>query len=215
MKIIIVRARPGPQLWYFLFFHRAQGKLGSRLYALSKALMAFRFCTQIGPTEAQVLPCALAHKYVSITSYRGVEDRGAVKLRASVSQTTLSIMPTLASVCSTAGRLQMVKISKRSVGKKKLWALEDLSIRPQSRTRPKTCAGHFHGRARNWCQKLAPDQSYIVRHGVNFSVPRVPSNSPWKGSPHNFHALIWATCSWRNFAQMTERCSWALLITLQ
>ena len=26
VKIIIVRARPGPQLWYFLFSHRAQGK---------------------------------------------------------------------------------------------------------------------------------------------------------------------------------------------
>ena len=54
-----------------------------------------------------------------------------------------------------------------------------------------------------------------MRHCVKFSVPQLPSNSPWKGFPHNFHALIWATCSRRNFAQMTERCSWALLITLQ
>ena len=78
---------------------------------------------------------------------------------------------------------------------------------PACYTGPKTCAGHFHRRARNWCQKLAPDQSFIVRHCVKFSVPRVPSNSPWKGFRHNFHALIWATCSRRNFAQMTERCS--------
>ena len=119
VKIIIVRARPGPQLWYFLFSHRAQGKLGLRLYALSKALIAFRFCMRIGPTEAQVLPCPPARNNVSIPSYRGAEDRGAKTLRASVSRTTLSIMPTLASVCSTGGRLQMVKISKRSVGKLK------------------------------------------------------------------------------------------------
>ena len=119
VKIIIVSMRPGPQLWYFLFSHRAQGKLGSRLYALSKALIAFRFCMRIGPTEAQVLPCAPALNNVSIPSYRGAEDRGAETLRASVSRTTLSIMLTLASVCSTRGRLQMVKISKRSVGKLK------------------------------------------------------------------------------------------------
>ena len=84
------------------------------------SLMAFRFCTRIGPTEAQVLPCAPAHNNVWIPSYRGAEDRGAEKLRASVSRTTLFIMPTLASVCSTGGRLQMVKISKCSVGKLKL-----------------------------------------------------------------------------------------------
>ena len=84
------------------FSHRAQGKLGSRLYALSKALIAFRFCTRIGPTEAQVLPCAPARNNVSIPSYRGAEVRGAQMLRASVSRTTLFIMPTLASVCSTA-----------------------------------------------------------------------------------------------------------------
>ena len=45
---------------------------------------------------------------------------------------------------------------------------------------------------------VAPDQSFIVRHCVKFSVPWVPSNSPWKGFPHNFYALIWATCSRRN-----------------
>ena len=56
---------------------------------------------------------------VSIPSYRDAEDRGTETLGASVSRTTLSIMPTLASVCSTRGRLQMVKISKRSVGKLK------------------------------------------------------------------------------------------------
>ena len=211
-----VRAHHGPQSWYFLFSHRAQGKWESRFYALSKALIAFRFCTKIGPTEAHVLPCAPARNNVSIQSYRGAEVRLPEALRASVSRTTIFIMPTLASICSTGDRLQMVKISKRSVEKvKKLWALEDLYIRPQWRTRPKTCAGHFHWRARNWCQKLAPNQSFIVRHCVKFSVPWVSSNSPWKGFPHNFHALIWATCSWRIFAQMTERCSWALLITLQ
>ena len=74
---------------------------------------------RIGPTEAQELPCTPAHNNVSIPSYRGAEDRGTETLRASGSRTTLFIMPTLASVCSTGGRLQMVKISKRSVGKLK------------------------------------------------------------------------------------------------
>ena len=82
-------------------------------------MIAFRFCTWIGPTEAQVLPCAPARNNVSIPSYRGAEDRSAETLLASVSRITLSIMPTLASVCSTGERLQMVKISKRSVGKLK------------------------------------------------------------------------------------------------
>ena len=91
--------------------------MGLRLYALSKALIAFRFCTRIGPTEAQVLPCAPARNNVSILSYRGAEVRSAQMFRASVSRTTLFIMPTLASVCSTGGRLQMVKISKRSIRK--------------------------------------------------------------------------------------------------
>ena len=94
-------------------------QMGILLYALSKALIAFRFCTQIGPTEAQVLACAPARNNVSILIYQGAEDRGAKTLRISVSRTTLFIMPTLASVCSTGGRLQMVKISKRSVGKLK------------------------------------------------------------------------------------------------
>ena len=96
---------------------KANGDSG--LYALSKALIAFRFCTRKGPTEAQVLPCAPARNNVSIPSYRGVEVRRPEALRASVSRTTIFIMPTRASVCSTGGRLQMVKISKRSVGKLK------------------------------------------------------------------------------------------------
>ena len=41
---------------------------------------------------------------------RGVEVHRPEALRASVSRTTIFIMPTLASVCSTGGRLQMVKI---------------------------------------------------------------------------------------------------------
>ena len=94
-------------------------KLGSRLYALSEALISLRFCTRIGPTEAKALPFAPARNNVSITSYRGAEVRSPETLHASVSRTTIFIMPTLASVCSTGGRLQMVKISKRSVGKLK------------------------------------------------------------------------------------------------
>ena len=85
----------------------------------SKALITFRFCTRIGPTEAHVLPCAPARNNVSIQSYRGAEYRLPEALHASVSRTTIFIMPTLASVCSTGGRLQMVKISKRSFGKLK------------------------------------------------------------------------------------------------
>ena len=55
----------------------------------------------------------------NIMSYRGAEVRRPEALRASVSRTTIFIMPTLASVCSIRGRLQMVKISKRSIGKLK------------------------------------------------------------------------------------------------
>ena len=47
----------------------------------------------IGPTEAQVLPCAPARNNVLIPSYGGAEVRGAETLRASVSRTTLFIMP--------------------------------------------------------------------------------------------------------------------------
>ena len=149
----------------------------------------------------------------------GVEVRRPEALRASVSRTTIFIMPTRASVCSTGGRLQMVKISKRSVGKlksyehKKIFPLGPLGH--SSRPGLKLARVTFTDGLETRCQKLAPDQSFIVRHCVKFSVPRVPSNSPWKGFRHNFHALIWATCSRRNFEQMTERCSWALLITLQ
>ena len=82
----------------FPVFPSGPRQRGSQLYALSKALNAFRFCTQIGPTEAQVLLCAPARNNVSIPSYLGVDVRGAETLRASVSQTTLFIMPTLASV---------------------------------------------------------------------------------------------------------------------
>ena len=74
---------------------------------------------QIGPTEAQVLPCAPARNNVSIPIYRGILVSRPEVIRASVSRTTIFIMPTLASVCSTGGRLQMVKISKRSIGKLK------------------------------------------------------------------------------------------------
>ena len=93
--------------------------MGIAVVPLSKDLIAFRFCTLIGPTEAQVLQCAPASNNVSIPSYQGAEERDAETLRASVSRTTLFIMPTLASVCSTGSRLQMVKLSKRSVGKLK------------------------------------------------------------------------------------------------
>ena len=65
------------------------------------------------------MPCAPARNNVSLQSYRGAEVRLPEALRASVSRTTIFIMPTLALVCSTGGRLQMVKISKRSVGKLK------------------------------------------------------------------------------------------------
>ena len=81
VKIIIVRPHPGPQSWYFLFSHRAQGKWESRFYALFKALIAFRFCTRIGPTEAHVLPCAPSRNNVR---YRviGVRKFASPKLYA-------------------------------------------------------------------------------------------------------------------------------------
>ena len=65
------------------------------------------------------MPCAPARNNVSIPSYRGVEVCHPEALRASFLRTTIFIMLTRASVCSTGGRLQMVKISKRSVGKLK------------------------------------------------------------------------------------------------
>ena len=65
------------------------------------------------------MPCAPARNNVSIQSYRGAEVRLPEALRAFIWRTTIFIMPTLASVCSMGGRLQMVNISKRSVGKLK------------------------------------------------------------------------------------------------
>ena len=44
------------------------------------------------------MPCAPARNNVSIPSYRGVEVRRPEALRASVSRTTIFIMPTRASV---------------------------------------------------------------------------------------------------------------------
>ena len=70
-----------------------KGKLGSGLYALSKALIAFRFCMRIGPTEAQVLPCAPARNNVSIPSYRGAEVRRPEALRASSRELLFSSCP--------------------------------------------------------------------------------------------------------------------------
>ena len=46
----------------------------------------------------------IARNNVSIPSYRGVEVRRPEALRASLSRTTIFIMPTRASVCSTGGR---------------------------------------------------------------------------------------------------------------
>ena len=90
---------------------------------------------RIGPTDTQVLPCAPARINVSIPSYQGAEVRRPESLHASVSRTTIFIMPTLASVCSTGGRLQMVKISKRSIGKLKSYEHKKIfplgPIRPQ------------------------------------------------------------------------------------
>ena len=116
VKIIIVRARPGPQLWYFLFSigPKANGDSGCTRFLRLWSLLDFargqgqqrrRYCHAHPPANN-----------VSIPSYRGVEVRRPEALRASVSRTTIFIMPTRASVCSTGGRLQMVKISKRSVG---------------------------------------------------------------------------------------------------
>ena len=107
---------------------KANGDSG--LYALSKALITFRFCTRIGPTEAQVLPCAPARNNVSIPSYRDVEVRRPEALRASVSRITIFIMPTLASVCSTEAVYRWWKFQSVPSEIKKLWALEDLPIRP-------------------------------------------------------------------------------------
>ena len=93
------------------FFHRTQGKWGSQSYTLSKALIIFKFCTRIVPTEREVLPCASTCSNVLIPIYQGAEVRSPLILHASVSRTTISIIHTLASFCSTGGNLQMVSIS--------------------------------------------------------------------------------------------------------
>ena len=41
MKITVMHAHPGLQSCNFTFSHRAKGKLGSRFYALSKAVIIF------------------------------------------------------------------------------------------------------------------------------------------------------------------------------
>ena len=87
--------------------------------ALSKALIAFRFCTRIETTEAQVLPCAPARNNVSIPSYRGVEGPPPRSFTRFRSATTIFIMPTRASVCSTWRPSTNAEISKRSVRKLK------------------------------------------------------------------------------------------------
>ena len=115
MKITIKRTHPGPQSCYFAFSHRVQGKWGSRFSALSKALIIFKFCMRLGPTETQLMSCPPACNNVLIPIYGVAEICGPKTLAPSVSQNTLLIMPKLASVCSTGGRLQMMKISKHSV----------------------------------------------------------------------------------------------------
>ena len=74
---------------------------------------------RIGPTEMEVLSCAPALTNVSIQIYGGAEVCGPESSHASVSRTTILIMPTLASVCSTRGRQQTVNISMHSVRKRK------------------------------------------------------------------------------------------------
>ena len=71
-------------------------------------------------TETEVLSCAPTRNIVSTPIYGGVEVKGPKPLHALVSQTAISIMPTLASVCTRGGPLQMVKISKHSAGNLKV-----------------------------------------------------------------------------------------------
>ena len=93
-------------------------QMGIALYALSKALIAFRFCTRIGPQRRRYCHARPPATFFD-TELSGCGSPPPRTLRASVSRTTIFIMPTRASVCSTGGRLQMVKMSKRSVGKLK------------------------------------------------------------------------------------------------
>ena len=88
VKITVMCTVPGPQLCYFAFSHRAQGKLGLRFSALSKAVVIFKFCTRLGPTETKKMQCASARSNVSIPICEGADVPGPESLNASVSRST-------------------------------------------------------------------------------------------------------------------------------
>ena len=119
VKIIIVRARPDRNHDISCFPIGPKANWDRGCYALSKALIAFRFCTRIGPTEAHVLPCAPARNNVSIPSYRGAESsRRPNVTRLPSSELLFSSCPHWHQFV-VRRRLQMVKISKLSIRKLK------------------------------------------------------------------------------------------------
>ena len=69
VKITIMRARLRPQSCYFAFSHRGKFKWVSQFSALSKTLLKTNFCMPLGPTETQLMSCALARNNVLIRIY--------------------------------------------------------------------------------------------------------------------------------------------------
>ena len=95
---------------------KANGDSGCTRF--SEALIAFRFCTRIGPTEAQVLPCARPQQCfdTELSEFGSPPPPRFTRFRLANYYFHQAHM---ASVCSTGGHLQMVKISKGSVRKLK------------------------------------------------------------------------------------------------
>ena len=100
VKTTVMCTVPRPQSCYFAFSHRAQGKLGLRFSALSKAVIIFKFCTQLGPTGTKKMTCASARNNVLMPIYGGADVPGPESINASVSRSTLLITPKLALICS-------------------------------------------------------------------------------------------------------------------
>ena len=89
--------------------------MGSRLYALSKALIAFRFCTRIGPTEAQVFAMRTRPQQMFLYRvYRGAEvPRRPNVTRFHLANYSFHPAHTWHQFVVREAALQMVKISKR------------------------------------------------------------------------------------------------------
>ena len=120
------------------------------------------------------IACTLAHNNVSILIYgvRGSQPR------------KFSLVNYPFDHAHIWHQFVVLQVVYKSVPSKndKVMSIRRFSIAPWGiplqLTPPQTCAGHFHARAQNWCQKLAYDQCFIMRHCVIYCIPRVSSYSP-------------------------------------